>query len=246
VRPEHLPLENQAFLHACADMAVGARSIWRASPFGPPFLLFFPFRKRVGTARTAIGTKSQSCSGAYLWQFARRQSASTRHAAVEVEWSPLGGLDLLDHIIHRTGAGRVAVLQRKGCAGRDTRTQRGRPSSCLQEPPGKTRGRSGSAPRSPRKIGIGARQLQRQSHISGTTIARSSRTCSGPRVVGPFQRGQNEGARDRLIAPTIRKASPRPKPVTPAVIHKAQGGKLSIDVPRRTGGVQIDRGMVNE
>jgi hypothetical protein len=72
-------------------------------------------------------------------------------------------------------------------------------------------------------------------HIGGIAVASSSRTRSGPQEAAPLQSGQNEGARDRLIAPTIRKASPRPNPATPAAIHEAQVGKLCIDVPRRTG-----------
>jgi hypothetical protein len=67
-------------------------------------------------------------------------------------------------------------------------------------------------------------------HIGGIAIAKWSRTCSGPKRGVSFQRGQNERARDRLIAPTMGKASP----MALAVIHKASGGKPSIaDVPRR-------------
>ena len=59
-------------------------------------------------------------------------------------------------------------------------------------------------------------------------MAASSRTRSGPNA--PFERGH----RDRLIAPTMREASPRLSPAAAAVmIHTAQDGKLSItDVPR--------------
>ena len=63
-------------------------------------------------------------------------------------------------------------------------------------------------------------------------MAASSRTCSGPNA--PFECVH----RDRLIAPTMREASPRLSPAAAAVmIHTAQDGKLSItDVPPlRTG-----------
>jgi hypothetical protein len=58
-------------------------------------------------------------------------------------------------------------------------------------------------------------------------MAASSRTCSGPNA--PFECVH----RDRLIAPTMREASPRLSPAAAAVmIHTAQDGKLSItDVP---------------
>jgi hypothetical protein len=58
-------------------------------------------------------------------------------------------------------------------------------------------------------------------------MAASSRTCSGPNA--PFECVH----RERLIAPTMKKASPRLSPAAAAVmIHTAQDGKLSItDVP---------------
>jgi hypothetical protein len=58
-------------------------------------------------------------------------------------------------------------------------------------------------------------------------MAASSRTCSGPNA--PFECVHM----DRLIAPTMREASPRLSPAAAAVmIHTAQDGKLSItDVP---------------
>jgi hypothetical protein len=83
-------------------------------------------------------------------------------------------------------------------------------------------------------------------HIGGIAIASSSRTRSGPEEAVPFQSGQNKRARDRLIPPTMRTASQGLSPTAPAVIHKAQGGKLfTANVPRRTGGVQIEWGQMS-
>jgi hypothetical protein len=53
-------------------------------------------------------------------------------------------------------------------------------------------------------------------------MAASSRTRSGPNV--SFEGGH----RDRLIAPTMRKASPGLSPTAAAIIHKAQAGRFSI------------------
>jgi hypothetical protein len=73
-------------------------------------------------------------------------------------------------------------------------------------------------------------------------MAASSRTCSGPNV--SFERGH----KDRLIAPTMREASPRLSPAAAAVmIHTAQDGKLSItDVPPSHWQGHIVLGMVNK
>jgi hypothetical protein len=50
-----------------------------------------------------------------------------------------------------------------------------------------------------------------------------------------------------VIAPTVRKASPRLNPTATAIIHKAQSGKLSIVyVPHCTGTTQFEFGMVNK
>ena len=72
-------------------------------------------------------------------------------------------------------------------------------------------------------------------------MAALSRTCSGPNA--PFERGH----RDRLIVPTMRKASPGPSPTAAAMIHKAQGGKLSIaHVPPSRGQGHIPPRTVNK
>src|SRR5215471_11124974 len=74
-------------------------------------------------------------------------------------------------------------------------------------------------------------------HIGGIIKASSARTCSGPNQGEPLEpRGHRVGCIDRLIAPTARKMSQRLNPTATAIIHKAQGGKLSIaDVPHCTG-----------
>ena len=70
---------------------------------------------------------------------------------------------------------------------------------------------------------------RRPPYIGGIAIASSARTPSGPNQGELLEtRGHRLGWRDRLIAPTVRKMSPRPNPTAAAMIHKAQGGKLSI------------------
>ena len=74
-------------------------------------------------------------------------------------------------------------------------------------------------------------------HIGGIIKASSVCTCSGPNQGEPLEpRGHRVGCTDRQIAPTARKVSPRLNPTATAIIHKAQGDKLSIaDVPHCTG-----------
>jgi hypothetical protein len=67
-----------------------------------------------------------------------------------------------------------------------------------------------------------ARTGRRPPHPSGTAMAASSRTCSGPNAL--FERSH----RDRLIAPTMKKVSPGLSPTATAIIHKAQAGRSSI------------------
>jgi hypothetical protein len=76
-------------------------------------------------------------------------------------------------------------------------------------------------------------------HIGGIIKASSARTCSGPNQGEPLEpRGHRVGCTDRLIALTARKVSQRLNPTATAIIHKAQGGKLSIaDVPHCTGAI---------
>jgi len=74
-------------------------------------------------------------------------------------------------------------------------------------------------------------------HIGGIIRASSARTSSGPNQGKPLEpRGHRVGCIDRLIAPTVRKVSPKLNPTATAIIHKAQGGKLSIaHVPHCAG-----------
>src|SRR5499427_11091265 len=76
--------------------------------------------------------------------------------------------------------------------------------------------------------------------MGGIRKASSARTCSGPNQGEPLEPcGHRVGSRDRLIAPTVRKMSPRLSPAAAAIIDKAQDGKVSIaDVPHCTGTIR--------
>ena|SRR5215469_6234995 len=66
-------------------------------------------------------------------------------------------------------------------------------------------------------------------HMGGIRKASSALACSGPNQGEPLEpRGHRVGSRDRLIAPAVRKMSPRPSPAAAAIIQKPQDDKLSI------------------